>query len=535
MRRLARVVNEVHSMDIAARRPAPRCPARSPGLRAREAVGRPDRSCRSWSAMRCGSSRATATSFWPSIPQAEEPRGAVIIAHGRGWSPDYELYGMLRVKLAEQGYTTLAIQLPVLGGGRQDRRLHSTYPDARSASSWPRSSSQDKGYKNIAIVSHSLGATMANQYLINVKHNTGQGLGVHRHHQRAGGDVPHQDPGAGRVRQQGLGDHPGGCLRAQEADHKIRGSEQVVVVDALHFFEGGKTTWSTHRSWSVSSTAVFHRQARLPRRRAGAGDSRSSDPASPGATCQAGAKTALESRASLIEGYTDMVVIRLARGGAKKRPFFNVVVADSRNPRDGRFIERVGFYNPKAPAGRESLRMDDGSRDALAGQGRQAQSDTVRAWSSSSVSRAATPPSEHACRTMVVMGARRRPFARRRAGSRSSVSPRKCDGLLALSRIGGWAGRYSGRSTGWRSRRCTADGPRQAGRMRRPRCGGICEGRDVAVPRAAMPGTGKESITGATCSAWRWGTRQDRELGWVAGILETVPIRCWWCRASAKG
>jgi len=48
---------------------------------------------------------------------AEKPRGALIIAHGRGWSPDYELYGSLRTKLAEQGYTTLAIQLPVLGGG----------------------------------------------------------------------------------------------------------------------------------------------------------------------------------------------------------------------------------------------------------------------------------------------------------------------------------------------------------------------------------------------------------------------------------
>ena len=41
-----------------------------------------------------------------------------------------------------------------------------------------------------------------------------------------------------------------------------------------------------------------------------------------------------------------MVVIRLARGGAKKRPFYNVVVTDSRNPRDGRFIERLGSYNP---------------------------------------------------------------------------------------------------------------------------------------------------------------------------------------------
>jgi small subunit ribosomal protein S16 len=52
-----------------------------------------------------------------------------------------------------------------------------------------------------------------------------------------------------------------------------------------------------------------------------------------------------------------MVVIRLARGGAKKRPFFNIVVADSRNRRDGRFIERVGFYNPIAGEGEEALRL----------------------------------------------------------------------------------------------------------------------------------------------------------------------------------
>ena len=53
-----------------------------------------------------------------------------------------------------------------------------------------------------------------------------------------------------------------------------------------------------------------------------------------------------------------MVVIRLARGGAKKRPFYNLVVADSRRARDGRFIERIGFYDPKAPEGRERLRID---------------------------------------------------------------------------------------------------------------------------------------------------------------------------------
>lgn len=52
-----------------------------------------------------------------------------------------------------------------------------------------------------------------------------------------------------------------------------------------------------------------------------------------------------------------MVVVRLARGGAKKRPFYSMVVADSRNRRDGKFIERVGFYNPRATGGEESLRI----------------------------------------------------------------------------------------------------------------------------------------------------------------------------------
>ena len=53
-----------------------------------------------------------------------------------------------------------------------------------------------------------------------------------------------------------------------------------------------------------------------------------------------------------------MVTIRLARGGAKKRPFYNIVVADSRNRRDGRFIERIGFYNPVASGNAESLRLN---------------------------------------------------------------------------------------------------------------------------------------------------------------------------------
>ena len=52
-----------------------------------------------------------------------------------------------------------------------------------------------------------------------------------------------------------------------------------------------------------------------------------------------------------------MVILRLTRGGANKRPFYHVVATDSRNRRDGRFIERVGFYNPVASGAEEMLRI----------------------------------------------------------------------------------------------------------------------------------------------------------------------------------
>ena len=53
-----------------------------------------------------------------------------------------------------------------------------------------------------------------------------------------------------------------------------------------------------------------------------------------------------------------MVKIRLARGGAKKRPFYHIVVADARSKRDGRRIERIGFFNPLARGQEERLRLN---------------------------------------------------------------------------------------------------------------------------------------------------------------------------------
>lgn len=67
-----------------------------------------------------------------------------------------------------------------------------------------------------------------------------------------------------------------------------------------------------------------------------------------------------------------MVSIRLARGGAKKRPFYHVVVADSRSKRDGRYIERVGFFNPIARGGEVRLRLNSERIEYWFGNGAQA-------------------------------------------------------------------------------------------------------------------------------------------------------------------
>ena len=66
-----------------------------------------------------------------------------------------------------------------------------------------------------------------------------------------------------------------------------------------------------------------------------------------------------------------MVTIRLSRGGAKKRPFYHIVVTDSRSRRDGRYLERLGFFNPIATGGESKLRIDIDRADYWLSQGAQ--------------------------------------------------------------------------------------------------------------------------------------------------------------------
>jgi pimeloyl-ACP methyl ester carboxylesterase len=176
--------------------------------------------------------------FLALYTEAEKPRGALIVAHGRGWSPDYELYGMLRTKLAEQGYTTLAIQLPVLGGGAKIGDYLATYPDARERFDLAARYLLARGYKNIGIVSHSLGAAMANQYLINVDQTPVKAWAfvgiINGLEEMFRIKIPVLDVFGSKdweITQVVAYE------RKRQID-KVPGSEQIVVKDALHFFEG---------------------------------------------------------------------------------------------------------------------------------------------------------------------------------------------------------------------------------------------------------------------------------------------------------
>ena len=169
---------------------------------------------------------------------ADKPRGAVIIGHGRGWNPDFELYGALRTRIAEAGYTTLSIQLPVLGPGAKVGDYIPTYGDGAERYELAAKFLRDKGYKNVGIVSHSLGATMANYYLIKadevpVKAWVFIGI-INGLEEMFRIKIPVLDVFGSKdweITQVGAYE------RKKQID-KVAGSQQVVVPDALHFFEG---------------------------------------------------------------------------------------------------------------------------------------------------------------------------------------------------------------------------------------------------------------------------------------------------------
>lgn len=170
--------------------------------------------------------------------RAVKERGAVVIAHGRGWSPDFDLYGDLRTQLADAGYSTLSIQMPVLAGTAKLGDYLTIFPDSDERFSLAIKWLRTHGARNVAIVSHSLGSTMANHYLINAPDAPADawvfisiinGLEDMFRIKIPVLDVFGSDDW--EVTRFGAGERKAQIL-------KIANSQQVVVAGAQHFFEG---------------------------------------------------------------------------------------------------------------------------------------------------------------------------------------------------------------------------------------------------------------------------------------------------------
>lgn len=165
-------------------------------------------------------------------------KGAVLIAHGRGTHPDWGLNGVLRVALADAGYTTLSVQMPVLdAGGKLEAYLH-LFPEAIERLGLAAHFLEAAGYKRIGLVSHSLGARMSNEFLAghppaSVKAWVSIGI-INGMQDMQWVKVPVLDV-FGEKDWDGVLNGAGD--RAKEM-RKIFGSRQLRVAGADHFFEG---------------------------------------------------------------------------------------------------------------------------------------------------------------------------------------------------------------------------------------------------------------------------------------------------------
>lgn len=176
--------------------------------------------------------------FLALLIEVENPKGAVILAHGRGWSPDVSMYGRLRRGLAEKGYTTLALQMPVLDAQAKMIDYIEVYPDADDRFRAAEAFLKSKKYQKIAIVSHSVGASMANHYLVSAARYEAKAwvfIGiVNGLEQMFRIKIPVLDV-------YGEADWDvtrWGADERLKQIMKVPGSEQKVVPNAGHFFEG---------------------------------------------------------------------------------------------------------------------------------------------------------------------------------------------------------------------------------------------------------------------------------------------------------
>lgn len=172
--------------------------------------------------------------FLALYSEAAKPKAAVIVVHGLGVHPDWNLIGVLRSGLAEQGYTTLSVQMPVLAADAEADAYPATFDEAAARLKAAASFLRGKGFGSIAIVSHSMGSRMSLYYL---EHNSNAPV-------KAWVAIGMPDGGGyGKVRSPVLdlyGDNDLPAVlqnaRARAASFRVKGSKQVVVPQTDHFF-----------------------------------------------------------------------------------------------------------------------------------------------------------------------------------------------------------------------------------------------------------------------------------------------------------
>lgn len=173
-------------------------------------------------------------------PNAKAPAG-VIVVHGRGLHPDWGLNNALRSQLAEQGYATLSVQMPVLASDARGEQYPPLFPEAAERLQVAVKFLRDKGLKKIAIVSHSLGARMSNVFLnkiVEPRIDAWVAIGISGAYT---GPESFKAPVLDLFGEKDLSAVLENAEKRADAISRVRGSAQIQVGGADHFFNGMET------------------------------------------------------------------------------------------------------------------------------------------------------------------------------------------------------------------------------------------------------------------------------------------------------
>ncbi len=173
--------------------------------------------------------------FLSIYTEALSAKAGLVIVHGMGIHPDWGLIGVLRSGLADKGYTTLSVQMPVLANDAKPEDYPATFGEASERLKVAVDFLQAKGYKKIAIVSHSMGSRMTHHYL--TRHPDAQisawvSIGM-------GGSDDYSQVKLAVLDLYGENDSPGILANAKKRAASIKdrkGSQQIMAPKADHFF-----------------------------------------------------------------------------------------------------------------------------------------------------------------------------------------------------------------------------------------------------------------------------------------------------------